>query len=294
MDSMYVHICTPPRAPVAAASCPFSSFASSNTMRRSLDVSSVLSSDDLADYDVISDGHQSLESSIADLGHVDRSVADIREPSPLQAAKDRFDTIDLSADDIQGYVQRLAPWAVNGRRNGDGEQRMVRVYVDGVFDPFQARDALQLRQAKLSFPSVHLMVGIFADDLCERHNTPIWARHIDRCEVLRHCRWVDEVLPDAPWTLDEQFLRAKKIDFVAIDEGSSVNPACDKDRLRGYDLVKGLSQESHSDEKDNNTDTARTRKSLPIHRVLQYQRHDQGYPTSITHRTDGQRPQDRR
>ncbi|KAI0717341.1 hypothetical protein C8Q72DRAFT_866847 [Fomitopsis betulina] len=210
-------------------------------MRRSLDATSMFSTDDLSDYDVISDGHNSLESSIADLGHVAGSAA-LREPAPLQPARDHYDTAALSADDIQAYVRNASPAAAASAltRSADGEFRTVRVYVDGVWDPFQARDALQLRQAKLSFPSVHLMVGVLADDLCEAHKSPIIWPHVDRCEVLRHCRWVDEVVPDAPWTIDEQFLRVKKIDYVAIDEGSSVNPACDKERLRGYDLVKSL------------------------------------------------------
>ncbi|KAH9924741.1 uncharacterized protein B0H18DRAFT_1172766 [Fomitopsis serialis] len=202
-------------------------------MRRSLDVVSVFSSDDLSDYDVISDGHQSLESSIADLGHVAGGAATFREPPPLQSAQERFDTVALTADDIQAYVQKVVPATVPAfQRASDGEQRTVRVYVDGVFDPLQASEAF--------LPSVHLMVGVLADDLCEAHQTPIIWPHVDRCEVLRHCRWVDEVVPDAPWTLDEQYLRTKRIDYVAIDEGSSVNPACDKERLRGYDLVKGL------------------------------------------------------
>lgn len=102
------------------------------------------------------------------------------------------------------------------------------------------RDMLQLRQAKLSFPSVHLVVGVFSDELCEQHNTPSQIAHEDRCEVLRHCRWVDEVVPDAPWTLHEKFLRARQIDYVAIDEGTSIDPDCDRDRLKGYDLVKSL------------------------------------------------------
>jgi len=210
-------------------------------MRRSLDVSSVLSNDDLADYDIISDGPRSLESSIADLSHVDRPAADIREPPSSQAAREKFDTVVLSADDIQAYVLRAAPSTVEHfERSADGDHRTVRVYVDGVFDPFQAKDALQLRQAKLSFPSVYLLVGVFADELCVSHQTPIWAAHIDRCELLRHCRWVDEVVPLAPWTITDHFLRTERVDFVAIDEGSSINPACDKERLKGYDLVKGL------------------------------------------------------
>ncbi len=105
---------------------------------------------------------------------------------------------------------------------------------------YARRDVLQLRQAKLSFPSVNLLVGVFSDDQCEQHNASPVLAHEDRCEVLRHCRWVDEVVPDAPWTLHEKFLRARQIDFVAIDEGTSIDPNCDRDRLKGYDLVKSL------------------------------------------------------
>ena len=133
------------------------------------------------------------------------------------------------------------------------------MYVDGIFGPLTPRfvspdghgalsltfirdfrDVLQLRQAKLSFPFVHLVVGVFPDEVCEEHNTPVQIPLEDRCEVLRHCRWVDEVVPDAPWTLNEKFLRARQIDFVEIDEGTSIDPDCDRDRLKGYDLVKSL------------------------------------------------------
>ncbi|KAI0675507.1 hypothetical protein C8Q78DRAFT_964006 [Trametes maxima] len=200
-------------------------------MRRSLDALSVLSTDDLADYDVISDGPRSLESSIADLGLASRPAGS--EPAPLPAAREKFDTAGLTAEDIQGHVQRAVGAAA-------GEARTWRVYVDGVFGPLTPRDVLQLRQAKLSFPSVHLLAGVFSDDVCEEHNAATEVLHADRCEVLRHCRWVDEVVPDAPWTLHEKFLRARHIDYVAIDEGSSIDPDVDRERLKGYDLVKSL------------------------------------------------------
>ncbi len=105
-----------------------------------------------------------------------------------------------------------------------------------------SRHALQFRQAKLSFPSVHLMVGVFSDSVCEHHGTEVTLPHVERCELVRHCRWVDEVIPEAPWTLDEVFLRARRIDYVAIDEGASVNPDFEKGRVKGYDLVKALSE----------------------------------------------------
>lgn len=39
-----------------------------------------------------------------------------------------------------------------------------------------------------------------------------------RCEAVRHCRWVDEIVPDSPWILDVAFLEKWKIDYVAHDE----------------------------------------------------------------------------
>ncbi|KAI9064106.1 hypothetical protein FKP32DRAFT_1611229 [Trametes sanguinea] len=179
---------------------------------------------------------QARKSSIADLGQPPLRLAG-SEPAPLPSAREKFDTVGLTAEDIQAYVRRSLGTSASSR--GD-EARTWRVYVDGVFGPLTPRDVLQLRQAKLAFPSVHLLVGVFPDEACEEHNAETDLPHADRCEVVRHCRWVDEVVPDAPWTLHEKFLRARHIDYVAIDEGTSIDPDCDRERLKGYDLVKSL------------------------------------------------------
>ena len=103
------------------------------TMRRSLDALSVLSTDDLADYDVISDGPRSLESSIADLGPPGPGG----EPVPLPSAREKFDTVALTAEEIQAYVQRsLNASSAGGRAD---VVRTWRVYVDGVFGPLTPR-----------------------------------------------------------------------------------------------------------------------------------------------------------
>jgi choline-phosphate cytidylyltransferase len=102
------------------------------------------------------------------------------------------------------------------------------------------RHALQLRQAKLAFPVVRLLVGVFSDEQCARYGSPTRTPHLERCELVRHCRWVDEVVPDAPWKIDEAFLNAMRVEFVAIDEGVSIDPAYEKERVKGYDLVKSL------------------------------------------------------
>ncbi|KAJ8944462.1 hypothetical protein NQ318_012522 [Aromia moschata] len=40
----------------------------------------------------------------------------------------------------------------------------------------------------------------------------------ERYNAVRHCRYVDEVLRDAPWEYLDEFIRDNKIDFVAHDD----------------------------------------------------------------------------
>jgi glycerol-3-phosphate cytidylyltransferase-like family protein len=40
----------------------------------------------------------------------------------------------------------------------------------------------------------------------------------ERYESLRHLKWVDEVVENAPWTVDKEFIEKWKIDYVAHDE----------------------------------------------------------------------------
>lgn len=106
-------------------------------------------SDDLRDYDIISDaGPPSLESSLADFGSAMPSSTP-REIPPSAEARSRFDTAAMGAEDVQAAVQRTVrtkSGAGNGNGNGTGtvrrsmsrdpaeRERTVRVYVDGVFD----------------------------------------------------------------------------------------------------------------------------------------------------------------
>ncbi|KAK7030675.1 Nucleotidylyl transferase [Favolaschia claudopus] len=186
--------------------------------------SSVLSDD--SDYDIVSP-----ENSIADLRLGLTST--IPEPPPTETARETFNTCQLSAQDIQALVRNTL-----GLCSPVSQTRTRKVYVDGIFDPFSVRHALQLRQAKLSFPSVWLVVGVFSDASCHRFGCPPASPEVERYEVVRHCRWVDEVLSDAPCTLDTQFLANFKIDYVGVEEGATVDPSYDKLRLKGYDELK--------------------------------------------------------
>lgn len=37
-------------------------------------------------------------------------------------------------------------------------------------------------------------------------------------ESVRHCCWVDEIVSEAPWIIDDEFLEKREIDYVAHDE----------------------------------------------------------------------------
>ncbi|KAL8291373.1 hypothetical protein RQP46_002351 [Phenoliferia psychrophenolica] len=105
--------------------------------------------------------------------------------------------------------------------------RPVRIYADGVYDLLHYGHMLQLRQCKLAFPSTFLMVGVCSDELVRRYKASPVLTSAERYESVRHCKWVDEVVEDAPWTVDEQFLKEHKIDYVAHDEEPYVSAGSD-------------------------------------------------------------------
>ncbi|KAG2125150.1 hypothetical protein DEU56DRAFT_825829 [Suillus clintonianus] len=142
------------------------------------------------------------------------------EPMPTAEAMSTFNPAALTPDHIQAFIRK----AIEGQPsrsykiNQPPLNRPVRIFADGVYDLFHFGHALQLRQAKLSFPSVHLLVGVNSDEDVIANKARCVMTHAERCEAVRHCRWVDEVIPGSPWVLDQAFLDKWNIDYVAHDE----------------------------------------------------------------------------
>lgn len=96
--------------------------------------------------------------------------------------------------------------------------RPIRIYADGVFDLFHLGHMRQLEQAKKSFPNVELVCGVPADTETQARKGLTVLSDKQRVETLKHCRWVDEVIPNAPWCVTTEFLLEHRIDYVAHDD----------------------------------------------------------------------------
>jgi cytidyltransferase-like protein len=88
----------------------------------------------------------------------------------------------------------------------------IRIYVDMVADLFHAGHVNFLKQAKSL--GHELVVGIHSDETVAGYKRqPIMSMN-ERIAVVENCRYVNEVIPDAPLNLSLQYLDKLNIDYV--------------------------------------------------------------------------------
>lgn len=138
-----------------------------------------------------------------------RSTTFVTGPAPLRDA-----TQGLPVEMVRAKSEHL--------NDGLDPSNPARIYVDGIFDMFHYGHARALKQAKNLFPYVHLIVGVCNDELTMKYKGKVVMTDKERAESLRHCRYVDEVLENAPWFCDQKFLDMHDIDYLAHGNDEAV------------------------------------------------------------------------
>ncbi|KAI7937318.1 hypothetical protein MJO29_014633 [Puccinia striiformis f. sp. tritici] len=100
------------------------------------------------------------------------------------------------------------------------------------FDLFHYGHANAIRQSRAM--ADWLVAGCHSDHAIAENKGPPVITQSERVKLLKGCRWVDEVIPDAPYTTEVDFIARYGIHFVA--HGDDVTT--DANGLDSYRLVK--------------------------------------------------------
>ncbi|KAE8799649.1 phosphoethanolamine cytidylyltransferase [Hordeum vulgare] len=114
--------------------------------------------------------------------------------------------------------------------------RPVRVYMDGCFDMMHYGHCNALRQARAL--GDELVVGVVSDDeITANKGPPVTPLH-ERMKMVRAVKWVDDVIPDAPYAITEDFMNKLfneyNIDYIIHGDDPCLLP----DGTDAYALAK--------------------------------------------------------
>eukprot|EP00250_Pteridium_aquilinum_P033383 c5534_g1_i1 orf=242-1549(+) len=116
------------------------------------------------------------------------------------------------------------------------EKKKVRVYMDGCFDMMHYGHANALRQARAL--GDELVVGVVSDEEIIANKGPPVMSLDERIIMVSGVKWVDEVIPDAPYAINESFMRKLfteyKIDYIIHGDDPCLLP----DGSDAYELAK--------------------------------------------------------
>ncbi|GAB2271060.1 Ethanolamine-phosphate cytidylyltransferase, variant 2 [Dionaea muscipula] len=122
------------------------------------------------------------------------------------------------------------------RRLKKKTKKPIRVYMDGCFDMMHYGHCNALRQARTL--GDQLVVGVVSDDeITANKGPPVTPLH-ERMIMVQAVKWVDEVIPDAPYAITEDFMKKLfkeyNIDYIIHGDDPCVLP----DGTDAYALAK--------------------------------------------------------
>ncbi|KAH3765158.1 choline kinase alpha [Pelomyxa schiedti] len=96
----------------------------------------------------------------------------------------------------------------------------MRVLMCGVWDLLHPGHAQAMERVKEKFPHCWLIIGVHSDQTtASMKGKPVLTMK-ERAEMVRHIKYVDEVLLDCPWAVDKSFLDSHMIDLVVGSDDS--------------------------------------------------------------------------
>ncbi|EJD55213.1 Nucleotidylyl transferase [Auricularia subglabra TFB-10046 SS5] len=117
----------------------------------------------------------------------------------------------------------------------DDERRPTRLWLDGCFDGFHFAHANAVRQAlNLVAGPVHITVGVHSDAEILRNKGPPLFDERERYDLIRGCRWVDQVVEDVPYVTQLASIDEHNIDYVVHGD----DPVLDADGNDCYAFAK--------------------------------------------------------
>ena len=105
------------------------------------------------------------------------------------------------------------------------QEKILRVYADGVFDGFHIGHSNMLKQCREAFPNqkIWLIAGVCDQEDIEDHkgihiinSGPTIYSESERIAMVKQNRYVDEVHEHAPWVLTESTLLNTQNSFLII------------------------------------------------------------------------------
>ena len=123
----------------------------------------------------------------------------------------------------------------------------IIVYVDMVADLFHVGHVEFLRRAKEHGDI--LKVGIHNDKTVESYKRQPIMNMKERISVVESCKYVDEVIPDAPLVVSRDYLESHNVDIVIhptglTEESKTMMYGQILDKLKVIDYTDGISTSS--------------------------------------------------
>ena len=87
----------------------------------------------------------------------------------------------------------------------------LRIYTDGIFDLCHYGHGNVFKQIKDHFGDCTVIVGILNDYDCHKYKGITVMNNFERTECVKYNKFVDEIIPNAPWIITEQFLEDNSI-----------------------------------------------------------------------------------